>query len=398
MYHPIVFRTGVCRNSSNCMFGKRCGRAHSDVQLRNQEDTAESYYKDSFQPALPAKTVASSLDLSSLSQGKPNFDILAMKVWKETHLSPTKVSLKIAEHLWFAVNQSNELFSRIQEAAFEECLGTVDRKVVNKLIIRSIDHDGIRARIQSLLDESSPYFVSRILRYGKRIISNLRELKTSDILPSKNLLIQYFSDGKLRMTAVRVKGDAANAAELLLENAVDKLKFWIEREGYDNFYSCGCCCESFNMDQGIICENGHFYCSKGEEDGEQCFDSLVKSQILQLSNRKDFLLLCPECDASYKKKGISSNLSDEVYDQYQKAVVDAKVTKKTEEMNNIFNERLQSAVAEVLATHGNAELRLLVEAKNLAREARNTVLNLRCPHCENAYFDFAGCMAIQCKR
>jgi hypothetical protein len=197
MYHPIVFRTGVCRNSSNCMFGKRCGRAHSDVQLRNREDAAESYYKDSFQPALPAKTVASSLDLSSLSQGKPNFDILAMKVWKETHLSPTKVSLKIAEHLWFAVNQSNELFSRIQEAAFEECLGTVDRKVPNKLIIRSIDHDGIQACIQSLLDESSHYFVSRILRYGNRIISNLQELKTGDILPSKNLLIQYLSIVKL---------------------------------------------------------------------------------------------------------------------------------------------------------------------------------------------------------
>jgi hypothetical protein len=53
------------------------------------------------------------------------------------------------------------------------------------------------------------------------------------------------------MTAVHGKGDVANAAELLLKNAAEKLKFWIEREGYDNFYSCGCCCESFNRIQAI---------------------------------------------------------------------------------------------------------------------------------------------------
>lgn len=66
--------------------------------------------------------------------------------------------------------------------------------------------------------------------------------------------------------------------------------------------------------------------------------------------------------------------------------------------NDKFNERLQSAVAEVLNAYGNAESRLLVQAKNLAREARDTVLNLTCPHCKAVYFDFSGCMAIQCKR
>ena len=78
--------------------------------------------------------------------------------------------------------------------------------------------------------------------------------------------------------------------------------------------------------------------------------------------------------------------------------MDAKVTKKADEMNDEFNRRLQAAIAEVLKTYGNAESRLLLEAKNLASEARNTILNLRCPHCKAVYVDFTGCMAIQCER
>lgn len=124
----------------------------------------------------------------------------------------------------------------------------------------------------------------------------------------------------------------------------------------------------------------------------------MKSQILQLSSRKYHSLLCPICSAPYKTKDVASNLSNEVFDEYQAAIVDAKVTKKAGEMNDRFNERLQSAFADVLNTYGNAKAMLCLEAKRLAGEAWNTVLNLRCPHCKTAYFDFTGCMALQCKR
>ena len=409
MYHPMVFRTGLCRNNSTCSFGKRCSRAHSEDQLRYRNEASEAYYRETFEPARPVKTLASSFDMSLLSRRKTDFDSQARTVWEEFRLSPTTISLELPEHLWFAIDRSNELFSRIQEVAFEECLGTVNCKRVNKisgasrssscrLVIRGINHDCIEARIRSLLDDASPYFVTRTMSYGERIVSSLRELKTGEISTSKNLFIKFMSNGNLQMTAVRGKGEKANAAELLLESEIAKLEFWIKQEGYNDFYSCGCCYEDFNKDQGIICENGHFYCSAGEQESEQCFASLVKSQILQLSGRKDHSLLCPECSTPYEKKAIASNLSNQVFDHYQQAIVDAKVAKKADEMNNRFNKKLQSAVAEVLATHGNAESRLLLEAKNLAREARNTVLNLRCPHCEAAYFEFAGCMAIQCER
>ena len=399
MYHPIVFRTALCQSGSKCIFGKKCARAHSEKQLRDRIEATDAYYDEHFQPVRQKQSIASSLDLSLLSRGRSNFSDLAKKAWKEKRISPTTILMKIEEHLWFAVNRSNELFYRIQEAAFEEGLGAVNRDTVNnEFKIRGIGHNGIMARINSLLDEPSPYFASRIMNYSERINTRIRASKIDETSKAKNLYIQFMSDGKLRITGVRRKGQGVDSAKVALENEIAKLDFWIKQEKYDDFYSCGCCYELFNMDQGITCENGHFYCSSGEEESEQCFATLAKSQFLQLSTRQDHSLLCPICSAPYGKKAVASNLSSEVFDQYQGAIVDAKVSKKADEMNNRFNERLQSAVAEVLDTYGNAELRLLKEAKTLADEARNTVLNLRCPHCQSVYFDFTGCMAIQCER
>lgn len=311
MYHPIVFRTALCGNGSNCIFGKKCARAHSEKHLRDRVEATEAYYKDSFQPVRPTKSLASSFDTTLFIRGRADFTNLAKKAWAENRISPTKISLKISEHLWFAVNRSNELFYRIQEAALEECLGTVNREIVNELNIRGIGHNGMRARINSLLDEPSPYFASRIMSYGERIITSLRELKMIEITKSNNLYIQFMSIEKLRMTAVRRKGEAVNAAKFLLENEVAKLDFWIKQEKYNDFYSCVCCFERFNMDQGIICENGHFFCSSGEVESDQCFATSAKSQFLQLSSRKDHSLLCPVCSAPYEKKEVASDLPNE---------------------------------------------------------------------------------------
>ncbi len=395
MYHPIVFRTAFCQKGSNCIYGKTCARAHSSEQLRDRTKSTNDYYNDSLQLVRQKQSLASVLDLSSISRVKPNFSDLARKAWKERHISPTNRSMKIPEHLWFAVNKSNELFHQIQEAAIEEGLGTVHRGIVNQLTIRGVNLSDIVGCIKSLLDEPSLYFASRILSYGERIITSLRGLETSEISKSKNLLVQFLPDGKLRMTAVRTKKQAVND---LLDNEIAKLDFWIKREKYDDFHSCGCCFDEFNIDQGIMCENGHFYCSSSEDEGNECFAMLAKSQFLHLSSRTDNSLLCPECNAPYGSKSVASNLSTDDFDEYQGAIVDAKVTKKADEMNASFNQRLQAAVAEVLETYGNAESRLLLEAKKLAKEARDTILNLRCPHCKAAYVDFSGCMAIACER
>ena len=397
MYHPIIFRTKLCRNGSSCIFGRMCSRAHSKKELRDRTKATTAYEKDSFQPVLQGQTLASSMNMSLFSSRTIDFTAQAVETWRELHISPTKVSMKIPEHLWFVVNRSNKLFYLIQEAAFENCLGTVSREFVNKLVIRAIDHDGIRSSVKNLLAEPSNFFATRTMTYGERVISSLRKLEIGEISTSKDLLIQFVSDEKLRMTAICTKGGAANDAKVLLNNQIAKLEFWIKQEKYNDFYTCGCCYgDHFNMDQGIICENGHFYCSSGEEDNGTCFSLLVMSQILQLSSRKDHSLLCPECSVPFEKKAVASNLTNEDFDKYEQAIVDAKVTEKADEMNCEFDERLKSAVAEVMAVHNNAESKLLFEARGLALQARNTVLNLRCPHCQAVYFDFSGCMAIDC--
>ena len=394
MYHPIVFRTTMCQKSSHCIFGKTCARAHSWEQLRDRTKVTEDYYNETFQSQRQKYSLAPHVD-QSLKRAKPNFSLLAQKAWKDRRVSPSKTSLTIAQHLWFAVDRSIELFHQIQTAAFEEGLSTVHRGTAYELNIRGIDHSGVAVRINSLLDEPSPYFATRILRYSERIINRLRGLKTNEISQSRNLHIEFLSDGKLRMTGVETQKQKVHD---LLDNEVAKLDFWIKQERYDDFVSCGCCLEEFNKDQGIICANGHFYCSSGEDNDGECFAMLAKSQFLHLSSRADHTLLCPDCNAPYENKEIASNLSTEVFDEYQRAIVDAKITEKADEMNARFNERLQTAVTEVLQNYGNAESRLLLDAKKFAKEARDTILNLRCPHCKAVYVDFSGCMAIQCER
>jgi hypothetical protein len=157
----------------------------------------------------------------------------------------------------------------------------------------------------------------------------------------------------------------------------------------------GCCFSDRNADEGILCRKGHFFCSVGPDE-EQCFASLVKSQFLTLHTREDYCLVCPQCDEPFEKRMVASCLSNSMFEQLEQVVVDAKVTKDVNERNKDFDRRVQEKVKEVMALHGNAAESLLYEAKQHATDVRDTVINLRCPHCQKVYFDFAGCMAIQC--
>jgi hypothetical protein len=47
--------------------------------------------------------------------------------------------------------------------------------------------------------------------------------------------------------------------------------------------------------------------------------------------------------------------------------------------------------------HGNANSLLKTRAQEQALKAKNTIMNLCCPHCKIAYADFTGCMALQCQ-
>ncbi|KAL3900313.1 MAG: hypothetical protein SGARI_006268 [Bacillariaceae sp.] len=170
------------------------------------------------------------------------------------------------------------------------------------------------------------------------------------------------------------------------------MDFWIRQSGYDKFAQCGCCFEQFNLDQGVKCQNDHFYCS--EEEGS-CFSSLIVSQINQIRSSEKGLV-CPECGESYREKDVASNLPEEVWKRVKDAMVAKQVETESKKLALEFDERLEARVQEVIKEYGNADPVLKLKAQTEAREIRNTIMNLSCPHCGIAYASFDGCTGHFC--
>lgn len=87
-----------------------------------------------------------------------------------------------------------------------------------------------------------------------------------------------------------------------------------------------------------------------------------------------------------------------VWGSLLQATIDVIVSKERKAIETDFDRRLQERVREVLASYGDESTVVKMEAKELAAEARNTILNLSCPKCELVYIDFDGCMALSCPR
>jgi hypothetical protein len=324
-----------------------------------------------------------------------NFRRECLQLWLACQIQPKVEYLPIRQSAHFLINRSPPLLAALQELALEEGLGTIyltckDRK--DGLVLKGLHVNEIRKGVSAMLEPPSPHFVMETKEYGERVLDGLREEVERNgwicLSGSQDVLIEFIGDSQLCLWAVHKNGKAATE---LVEQVFGKINFWIQREGYDNFLDCGCCCEPRNRDEGVVCKNGHFYCSK-----EACFEGAVMSQIQHLSSRVDSSLLCPDCKVPYKMKDIAAHMSTSTWEKVQETLVDKQVRDRTAELEKQFNSRLDSKVAELLSKYGNADARLKMEAKNEALKIRNTILNLCCPHCKIAYADFTGCMALQC--
>jgi hypothetical protein len=404
MYHPVVYKTAMCRNVSSCVFGTLCAHAHFEAELRDRTHE-RSEYENSFSEPRHVSTLSASIQPLLQKKERRNYDLEARESWAQLSIKPSRLFLPLASNVWFVLKKSNHLFGVIQESALEAGLGTVALRSndatrpsaaagQNGLLITALDPDDIVARVRSLLEEPSVHFATVTKTYGKRVISILKARADKSVFMEPNLLAEYLNEGKLRMTTVRTDRKSANE---LLKSAVDTLEFWIRTEKYDDFQECRCCGEERNADQGIACAKGHFYCSLGDGESDQCFAALARSQFIHLHTRQEYCLRCPECEEPYDTKSVASNLPESLFEQFEKAIVDAQVTKQVEQLNEGFNQRLQDKVAEVLSKYGNAKDMLRQEAKQRAKEARDTVLNLKCPHCGVVYDEFEGCMALVCQ-
>lgn len=399
MYHPVVYRTTMCRKHPFCEFGKLCAHAHSSEQLRNRHEQSLIYEHFASKPVRPPQLLSSKVEMAAPT--RVNYTLLAEKTWQQTEMVPTVSYLALSSSQSFVVRNSDGLFDLIQEAALEECLATVTLVATKNngtcLKLKGIDPNGVEARILSLLDEPSPFFSSRTLDLGERVIGVLKQQPTSQISSAKNILVEYPSESSLRLTAYQIKGSNAAAAKTDLQQTLGKIQFWIRTENLDNFLVCQSCFENKNTDEGICCGQGHFFCSSESDPDQQCFANLVKSQLIHVHTREDFAILCPVCNDPFESRDVAANLPNKAFQEYNRAVVDVQVSKQVDKLNDGFNERVAAKVEEVLETYGNADVKLRLEAEQLALEARNSVLNLSCPNCERAYFDFSGCMAIQCE-
>ena len=164
----------------------------------------------------------------------------------------------------------------------------------NGIYFRGIHVEETMKGCLELLNPPSDHFAIETREYGERVVEYIGDtLRTKPELlisptESKRALVEILSETSIRVSAVRWHDRTASET---IQSVLGKIKLWISVEGYDKFVECCCCLDKRNPDQGVMCSNGHFFCSVGGS-----FDEAVASQIVQIQSRPENQLLCPICN------------------------------------------------------------------------------------------------------
>jgi hypothetical protein len=359
MYHPAIFRTTYCqrRGEQLCRFGKFCAHAHTEDDLRDRKSAILEY---DCQPVKPRPQPSLSLFLPA--ETRRDYRTESNALWQQVGVQRLYIStvfLTLNEAEWFLVDRSQPLFSQIEETVFEDGLGFVSRQCDSRgrgLLIKGLHSVSIQSSVKALFETPSIHFAMEERQYGERIIASLKELmKTTNgkqsIARSADVLVQ------VENTGMRVYGvhSTEQPGDTLVQEVFAKIAFWIEREKYDCYLRCSCCCEDRNPDQGVACRNNHFYCSV-----EECFSTAIFSQINLFSVREGGFA-CPECDLPYDSQDMAKHLPPEVWNAVQTAIVDKDVKKENAKLSKEFDARVETRVQEVMSKYGTASERLVEE-------------------------------------
>jgi hypothetical protein len=396
MYHPVLFRTHFCRHGSACPFQSICAHAHSPEDLRDRALAEKDH--DQFPPS---EVVRQRPRLAAFMPEikQRDFKSECGALWSEIQLQTSSAFVELNESQCVLIDRCESLFYEIQEFAFEEGLGCVTKRCnVGRqgLFVKGLHVESIISGVEEMLQPPSKYCALEECHYSGRVVDSIGELiRTGEgrrsITSSENALIQVVEqESKVLVYGVHSRG--VSGADVV-RDVIGRIAFWINQEGYGTFAQCGCCFEKRNFDEGLACSEDHFYCSVGEQS---CFATLITAQINQIRS-SDTGLACPECCAPYDTKDVASHLPSSVWDQVQDAIVAKKVEKESEVLARRFDERLEAKIQELMSSYGNANAFLKERAQEQALKAKNTIMNLCCPHCKIAYADFAGCMALQCQ-
>ena len=139
------------------------------------------------------------------------------------------------------------------------------------------------------------------------------------------------------------------------------------------------CCVCYDDTKQIFCSTSrHTMC-------ETCFEHHISAEC----DRTEFdgTIKCPlqrmnECDChGFKVTFIAKHVNEEVFTEYDRRRYQVK---EKEVIRHIREEEDQK------------QKTLSSEDKEI-RHILDNILTLKCPHCQSAYFDFDGCLSLQCK-
>ncbi|KAL7558501.1 hypothetical protein ACA910_008100 [Epithemia clementina (nom. ined.)] len=399
MYHPVLFRTIVCQRGKDCPFIKSCSFSHSKADLRDRQENSEQYenyhslkQKHDLEQARQFGCFLPQ-EITNQLQDAPNFSA----IWEELHIPTKQVFRALNPQQLFLLHNSKGLVAQMQDFAFEQGLAratVVTRGQRSGILLTGMLVEELIQPCLDMLNPPSNHFAVETRDYGERVVENIRNIvksKPQRLIGShlsKHVYMEIMSDTTIRLSAVRYKNEPGSKA---IQEVLAKLDFWMSQEGYDKFIQCCCCFDERNADEGVQCSNGHFFCSIGS-----CFDNAIKTQIVNIDSRQEDPLLCPMCDDPYQAQKLAAHLSPDTWEHVQKAIVDQKVEQQRQVLQKEFDERLDKRVQKLLDDYGQAGHALKEDAQREAMTVRNTIMNLACPHCNRAYFDFDGCMALCC--
>ncbi|CAK0810637.1 unnamed protein product [Prorocentrum cordatum] len=194
-------------------------------------------------------------------------------------------------------------------------------------------------------------------------------------------------------------GDKAKAKKTAKKNSdlvqhhlvqvAERITSWPEKMRYSGA-ECMCCRDEKLTTALIRCRGDHYICP------DPCFREMMRSQDPQL-RAQSFRYTCPQCKQPFDQKEMAQHLDSATFEKSMSSVVDIRVSIQTERLQSDFDRKLQERMEQELAKYGDADSKIVQEAKEEARRIRNTILNLRCPGCDTVFFDFTGCMALQCE-
>jgi hypothetical protein len=433
LYHPDMFHTSMCRRVAKqaCPFSSSlCGYAHIRADLRTRAQAAREYESFLLDESERRRQFRLQQDIGSLvgscieQKSTGSWKAKCEQQWHVQSIAPTTIFFPLAPVQYFLVSRSSNLFHELCDIALSLGLCTIEVEGTScgegQLRVKGINPQHLFEpfAIRLVLDPTSPHFATEEIECMPRVMATLSEKGISALSKSPDVYVDVFEKehsqkakwgGKeitttthgIRIVAVHSRG---RRAEDRIADIKEILQFWIKNEGYDKFVTCGCCMEERNLDQGATCDSGHFYCSitegtAGELDvSESCFTQMVRAQIVNLRSRDDGALICPECDAPYSINTVAQHLPADVFKECNEALVARCVEKESKILARRFDEQLNQKVEELMKNYENADEVVKMQARRKAQEARDTIMNLSCPHpgCRAYYAEFTGCMALEC--